>query len=281
MQQFLIYYATGNSSRTVGAVNGAENGEEALAAWAEANGLKLNARNEPKGRTGHFGTELVSGSSEFVFVRPFVVHAGTNRAHEAIEARQGQWPSITIHALPAGDLVPEPIVTIFRSDSEPIADSKSETISEPKSEIKSRYEIQPGLTVIDVENDPEYAPQAAAIKAQIVAEREDGLEPLRAAIAAGFAAQDQPKQQPKAHLEVAQIVAELDQLDWELVAAAKEPGDRPFWTIIALRHRPVFECSPYVVCSFNYSGISWGHYDLDRERAFRVFNEKVAEREEV
>ncbi|HUU33444.1 MAG TPA: hypothetical protein VMW48_05235, partial [Vicinamibacterales bacterium] len=77
------------------------------------------------------------------------------------------------------------------------------------------------------------------------------------------------------------IAAELEKLGWDLVAEAHEPCDEPFWTVIAKRRRPVFPAAPYVVCSFDYSGISNGHYDLDRERAFRVFADKVASREEV
>jgi len=87
--------------------------------------------------------------------------------------------------------------------------------------------------------------------------------------------------QPKCHLEIAQIVAGLEALDWDLVAAAHENREEPFWTIVAKRQRPVFPNSPYVVCDFDYSGISNGHYDLSRERAFRVFTDKVAGREEV
>jgi hypothetical protein len=77
------------------------------------------------------------------------------------------------------------------------------------------------------------------------------------------------------------VTGALEALGWDLIAEAHEPCDEPFWTIIAKRRQPVFPAAPYVVCDYDFSGISNGHYDLSRERAFRVFSDKIAAREEV
>ncbi len=126
-------------------------------------------------------------------------------------------------------------------------------------------------------------------------EEEDGVEFTQAridAFAADFAEQfawasaleksdPTPVGGGREHDDVARILVELEKLDCTLVAAAHEPGDEPFWTVLALRRRPVFPDKPYVVWGAGYYGLSNGHYDLSRERGFQVFRQHVVEHEEV
>jgi hypothetical protein len=85
---------------------------------------------------------------------------------------------------------------------------------------------------------------------------------------------------PEYHQELAAIVTSLEAMSATLIACSHEPGDEPFWTIIAKRApRQGWTNADYVVWDFDYSGISNGHYDLSRERAFLIFNEHVARRE--